>query len=200
VQQLDRAHDPWSWTATARRERDGKPGIEIVATPPHDRVHEPGEVLRGEHRSPFQPDRDISAFLAPNLEVELAGVGTFVVDEESELTIVLTAGRDDTDAALVQAGFAPEPWREVDKYNLVLEGVLHRLTLDKRDPRLSGPHLRLVRFGEAIVRVAARGGDQLLIVAEGRSLASRLGFGWGATHGQRIGYRWIPAAEVESLR
>jgi hypothetical protein len=161
-------------------------------------AREPGEVLMGEHRSPFQPDREIAEILARTLELELAGIGTFTVDEESELRIVVTAGRDATDPALVQAGFVAEPWREVEKYNLVLEGVTHRLTLDKRDARLRGPHVGLVGFRGAIVRVAARRDDKILIVAEGRSLASQLGFTWGTTHGQRIGFWWVDHSEIET--
>lgn len=71
--------------------------------------------------------------------------------------------------------------------------------LDKRDPRLRGPHVRWARYGGAIVRVATVRADLCLVVAHGSSLGPKLGMTWGATLRQQIAFRWVRGDKLETV-
>lgn len=75
---------------------------------------------------------------------------------------------------------------------VVLEAI-DGLRIDKRDPRLRATW---VRYGGAVVRVAASRGDVSLIVAHGL-LAPTLGMSWGETHRRKIGFRWVRSTALE---
>ncbi len=88
---------------------------------------------------------------------------------------------------------------EEETEDLIVLDALDGLRLDKRDPRLRGPHVRWVRYGGAIVRVAEVRADLCLVVAHGSSLGPKLGMSWGTTFRQQIAFRWVRGDKLETV-
>jgi hypothetical protein len=100
------------------------------------------------------------------------------------------AGLLESSLEIELAGFGRYRVEEETEELIVLEAI-DGLRVDKRDPRLRGPQVGWVRYGGAIVRVAAARGDVSLVVAHGSSLGPKLGMSWGTTFRQGIAFRWV---------